>query len=173
MRIGVNFRLLTRKYRQLGRGARLHADGGAVQLLDRFHPGRLLHQKAGAVIEIHPGEQQAQIRLAAQRPGRVAHQQVHLARLQRGEAVGGGQRHELHLGRIAQDGGRHGAAGIRVQAAHHPLAVGQREARHAAGHAADKLAARLDGVDGGRAGALRLRRARKQRAGQQSREDRD
>src|SRR5271166_6148572 len=136
--------------RELGAGARLHADGRAVELLGAFHARGLFHQEAGAVVPVHIGELEAEIAFAPERPGGLADQHVDLARLQRGEAVLRRRVDELHLRRVAQDRG--------VDAAHHPLAVGERKAGHGAGDPAGQLAAALDRVDSGRAGALRLGR---------------
>ena len=75
-------------------------------------------------------------------------QHVDLARLQRGEAVLGGQRDELDLGRIAEDRRGDGAAIVDVEAGPVALGVRQAEAGKVAVGAAIEHAAGLDGVEG-------------------------
>ena len=134
---------------ELGRGAGLHADAGAGQLLGARHVELLRHHEALAVVVGGGREVEAELGVAGQRPGGVARQQVDLARLQGREALLGVERHELHLVAVAEQGGSNGAADVDVEA--DPLAgrVGDREAAEAGVDAADQLAARFDGVDPG------------------------
>ena len=69
---------------------------------------------------------------------------VDLAGLQRGEAVGRGQGHEFHFGRIVENGGGDGAAEIDIEAGPIALRIGQAEAGERAIGAADELAAVLE-----------------------------
>ena len=123
---------------ELGGGAGLHADRGAVQLLGALHAELLVHHEALAVIVVDAGEVEAERGVARQRPGRGAGQQVDLARLQRGEALLGGGRHVLDLVGIAEDRGGDGAAGVDVEARPLALAVGGGEACDAGADAADQ-----------------------------------
>ena len=68
---------------------------------------------------------------------------VDLAGLQRREAVGGGQRHELDLGRIVENGRRDGAAEIDVKPGPIALRIGHAEAGQLAVGAAIEHAAVL------------------------------
>jgi hypothetical protein len=93
-------------------------------------------------------EVQAQRGVARERVRGVARQDVDLARLQRGEALLRGERHVLDLGASSEDRRGDGLAHVDVEAGPVALAVGLREAGEAGVHAADELAALLDGVDG-------------------------
>ena len=124
-----------------------HADRGAVQLLGALHAELLVHQEALAVIVGDGGEIEAERGVARQRDGRVVGQDVDLARLQRGEALLGGERHVFHLLGIAEDGGRNRPADVDVEADPLALAVGQHEAGRAGADAANQRAARLDRVE--------------------------
>ena len=129
---------------ELGGGALLHADGGAVEFERRTHLQRPAHHEALAV-EVGDGDEiEPERGIARQGPGGVARQNVDLARLQRGKAVLGGQRYELDLGRIVEDRGRYGAAEIDVEPG--PVALGIRQAEAGKGSvgAADQFAATLD-----------------------------
>jgi hypothetical protein len=139
---------------QLGRGARLHADRGAVQLLGRIHAQALLHHEALAVVEVRAHEVEAELHVALEGPGRVAGHHVHLARLDGGEALLRRQRNVADLGRIVEHGDRDGPAGVDVEAAPDALAVGLGEAGEAGVHAAHEGAAGLDGVEDRRGGRL-------------------
>jgi hypothetical protein len=124
------------------------ADRGAAQLGQALHVQLLGHHEALAVIEIDAGILQAEPGIALQRDGRVAHQHVDLAGLQRQEALLGGERHVLGLGRIAQHGGGDGIAQVDVEAGPLALAVGQRETAQADIDATNQLAALLDDLEG-------------------------
>ena len=133
---------------ELGRTAGRNADRGAVKLLGAFHAELLVHHEALAVIVGDAGEIEAEGGVAGQRPGRVVGQHVDFTGLQRGEALLRRYWRVLYLLRIAEDGGRDGAADIDVDARPPALAVGQHEACEAArGDPADQLATRLDGVE--------------------------
>ena len=109
---------------ELGGGAGLHADRGAVQLLGALHAELLRHHEALAVVVVDAGEVEAERGVARQRPGRVARQDVDLARLQRGEALLRGERHVLDLLGVAEDRRGDGAADVDVEAGPLALAVG-------------------------------------------------
>src|SRR3546814_10353605 len=72
-----------------------------------------LHESLAVVID-DAGEIEAEAGIATKRPGRVARQDIDLARLQRGEAVLGAQRREPQLRRVAEHRRRHGAAEIDI-----------------------------------------------------------
>ena len=133
----------------LGGGAGLHADGGAIQRAGIGHAQAALHHEALAVEEVDAREVEAERGVAAQRPGRVAAQDVHFAGLKRGEAHLGGGGHEAHLGRVIEDRDGERAAVIHVEAAPDALAVGLREAGQAGIHAADQRAAGADRIQRG------------------------
>ena len=109
---------------QLGGGAGLHADGGAVQFLGALDAERLPDHEALAVVEPCADEDAAQRRVTARRPGRVAGQDVDFARLQQREAVLGIAGDELRLVGIAQDGSGQRFAVIDVDAGPTPLLSG-------------------------------------------------
>ncbi len=100
-------------------------------LLGALHAELLVHHEALAVVVVDAREVEAERGVAGQRVGRGADQEVDLARLERGEALLGGGRHELDLVGIAEDRGGDGAADIDVDAGPLALAVGRREARDA------------------------------------------
>ncbi|MNE28118.1 hypothetical protein D3C80_1215480 [compost metagenome] len=130
----------------LGRGARLHADRRALELLGALHLGLGRHHEALAVIEHDGRESQAHGSVARQRHRRIARQHVHFAGLQGREALLRRQRHPFDFLRIAQQRGRDGLAHVHVQACPLALAVGRGEARHAAADAHGDLVALLDRV---------------------------
>ena len=101
------------------------------------------------------GEQQAEARFPGQRPAGVAHQDIDLAGLQRGEPGLRGHRHPFHLVRIAQRRGGDGAAIIGIEPAHDAVAVQHRKAGDLAAGAAQQLAASAHRVERRRAAALR------------------
>jgi hypothetical protein len=68
------------------------------QLERGVHAERLADHEALAVIVVDASEVETELRVAAHGPGRVARQDVDLAGLQRGEALLGRQRAELHSG---------------------------------------------------------------------------
>ena len=109
--------------------------------------GRAVHHEALAVIIVGADEGQPEIGLARHGPGRVAREEVDLARLERVEAVGGRQRHVLDLVGVAEDGGGDRTAEVDVEA--RPLAggVGDAEAEKALVDAADEMPALLDVVE--------------------------
>ncbi len=116
---------------ELGVGAGLHADRGAVEIVDRLHAERLLHHDALAVIVVDDGEDEAELGVARHRPGGVAREHVDLARLQRGEALLGVERGVLHLGGVAEDRRGDRLAVVDVEAG--PVAVGVGDCRSPAG----------------------------------------
>jgi hypothetical protein len=67
---------------------------------------------------------QAEGGVAGQAPGGVAGQDVHLAGLERGEALLGAEGHPAHLVGVAEHGGGDGAADVHVEPAPLALAVG-------------------------------------------------
>ena len=101
---------------ELGRGAGLRADRGAVELERRIDLERLAHHEALAVVIIDRREVEPERGVARRGPGRIAGEHVDLARLQRGEAIRRGERNELDLGRIIEDRRRDGAAELDVEA---------------------------------------------------------
>ena len=147
---------------QFGRGAGLNADRRAIKFRGAIDAERSVHEKALTVIIVEDArEGQAQRIIAGGRHRGVARQQIDFARLQRGETLFRGQRHEAHFVRIAENGGGDGAAQINVNAAPIALIIGVRKARQARRHAASQLASafrfieslRLNGGRGhGRAG---------------------
>ena len=140
---------------ELGGGALLHADRGAVELERRIHLQRLAHHEALAVVVVDAGEVQAERGVARRGPGGVAHQHVDLARLQRGEAVLGRQRHEFDFAGVVEDGRGDGAADIDVEPGPFALRVGQAEAGERAVGAAIQDAAVFHRLQRLRGGALR------------------
>ena len=115
---------------ELGRGAALHADGGARKLQRGIDARQLLgvDHEALAVIVGDADEVQAERRIAVDGPGGVARQDIDFARLQRGETLLGAERRELDLGAVAEDGGRDRAAEIHIDALPVTLVVRRREA---------------------------------------------
>ena len=150
---------------QFGRGAGLHADRGAGKLQRGVHARQLLgvDHEALAVIIGDAGEVEAERGVAVDRPGGVARQDVDFARLQRGEAVLGGERRELHLGAVAEDRGGDRAAEIDVEAGPFALVVRRGEAGEAGVDAALHEALCLDVVERG-GGSGRSRHAERGRA---------
>ena len=102
---------------ELGGGARLHADRGAVQLLGALHVEAAVHHEALAVVVVHADEVEAEAGVARDGPGGVARQDVHFARLQRGEALLRGERRVAHLVGVAEHRGGDRAAQVDVDAA--------------------------------------------------------
>ena len=113
---------------ELGGGALLHADRGVAEFERRIELERLAHHEALAVVIIDAGEVQPERGVARRGPGGVAGQHIDLARLQRGEAVLRGQRHELDLGRVVEDRRRQRLAEIDIEPGPAPLRVRQAEA---------------------------------------------
>ena len=120
--------------------------GGAVQLLGRGDAELLADHEALAVVVIDGREIEAELGVARHRPGRVAGQHVHLARLERREAVLGGERDEADLGRVVEDRRRDGAAEIDVETGPVALRVRHAEAGEAGVRAAGQEALLLDAV---------------------------
>ena len=89
-------------------------------------PSFLRTMKPWPSIVVDGREVEAELRVARHGRGRVAGQHVHLARLERREAVLGGERDEANLGRIVEDRRRDGAAEIDVET--RPVALGVRQA---------------------------------------------
>ena len=118
------------------RRARLDADRGAVEVLDRLHVATLADDEAGAVVPVDRGELDAELDVALKRDRRDARQHVDLAGLERGEALSRGERREPDLLRVAEHRGRDRAAHVDVEATPLPLRIGRRESGDAGGHAA-------------------------------------
>jgi hypothetical protein len=131
---------------ELGRGARLHADRGAVQLLRALHVELAMHHEALAIVVIHADEVEAEARVARDGPGGVARQDVDFAGLQRGEALLRGEGRVAHLVRVAEDGGGDRAAQVDIEALPYALRVGLRKACKAGVHAALDEAFRAHGI---------------------------
>ena len=74
------------------RGALQHADRAAGKFRQIFGGNVLVHQEALTVVEVHHHHTQADGDVAKEGEGRVARQNIDLARLQRGEAAGAGGR---------------------------------------------------------------------------------
>src|SRR5262249_11886799 len=91
-------------------------------------------------------EVEAERGVAHDGPGGVAREDVHFARLQRGEALLRGERRVAHLVRVAEHRRGHGAAEIDVEAAPDALRIRLREAGKARVHAALQEAAVAHGV---------------------------
>ena len=109
---------------ELGCRARLHADRGAVEILDRLHVERAADDECRAVVPVDGGELDAELHVALKRDRRDARQHVDLAGLQRGEPLRGGERREPHLRRVAEHRGGNRAADIDVEASPLPCASG-------------------------------------------------
>src|SRR6185369_4296795 len=107
----------------------------------------LRHHEALAVVKRDAGEDHALRRVAGERPGGVARENVDLARLQRGEPLLRAGRLELHFVGVAEDGGGDGAANVDVDTGPAALAVGDGEAGEARVDSANQRAALLDGVE--------------------------
>ena len=99
-----------------------HADGCILEVSKGFDTHSVRDQEPLAVVEKDPRKLDFQHHLTSEGPGGVAQQQVDPARLQRGEAGRGDQRHELDLVRITQDRRRHRAAEVHVEST--PMFVG-------------------------------------------------
>src|SRR5262245_20828297 len=99
---------------EFGGGSRLHADGGAIELLGRFYPNRLFHHEALAIVIVDAPENETQRAVTRDGPGRVADQHVDLAPLQGGDALLGGGGYVFDLARIAKYRGRDGFAVVDV-----------------------------------------------------------
>ncbi len=139
---------------ELAGGALLHADRRIVELERRSHLERPAHHEALAVEEGDGRKFEPERGVARQRPGGVARQHVDFAGLQGGEAVLGGQRHELDLGGIVENGGRDGAAEIDVEAGPVALRIGQAESGERPVGAANQFTAFLHRREGFRANRL-------------------
>ena len=151
----------------LGRRARLHAHGRALQLLGVLDLALDRDHEALAVVVGDAGELHTQRGVARQRPGGVARQDVDLTRLQRSKSLLRIQWHELDLVAVAEHRCRDRAADVDVEPGPVALAVGLRKARQPRVHAADHLSAGLDGVQrlARMRGSRRQRRCRHQPAG--------
>ena len=107
--------------------------GDGAQRL-RHHEGLAIEERRGHVVgAVH--------RVAAHRPGCVAGDQVYRPGLQLGEAAIAGKRNELHLARVAEDGHRHRAAEIYVEARPAALRTRLREAGERVAGGADQMPA--------------------------------
>src|SRR3954452_1786447 len=131
---------------QLGRGALLCADGGAIQLLGRGHAELLPDHETLAVVVIDGGKIEAELGVARHRPGRVAHQNVDLAGLQGGEAVLPRERDEANLRRIVENRRCVSPAVIHVEPGPVALRIRDAEAGQRRVRAADEKALLLDVV---------------------------
>src|SRR3954468_1274091 len=129
-------------------GARLHADGGAIELLRALHVQLLRHHEALAVVIVDADEVQANARVARKRPGGIAREDVDLARLHRGEALLRGERREAYFSGIAEHGGGDGAAEVDVDAAPDAFGIGLRESGQPGVDAALHEAFLAHGVEG-------------------------
>ena len=88
----------------------------AVQVLKTHGLERLAHHNALTVVEVDGQELETHLAAVAGQGLRgVADQDVHLARLQGGEALAGGQGAELDLRRVAKNGGCNRAAEVNVK----------------------------------------------------------
>src|SRR5947208_7326113 len=140
---------------ELGRRPGLQADGGAVQLPRALDVRLFGHHEALAVVVVDADEVEPEAGVPRQGPGGVARKEVHLARLQRGEALLRGERRIAHLGRIAEYGRGDRAAQVDVDAAPHAPGVGLREPGNARAYAALQVALRANGVERGLCGSAR------------------
>jgi len=113
---------------ELGGGALLHTDRRVIELKCGGDLERLMHHEALPVVVIDCGEIDPELGVARHGPCGIARQHVDLARLQRGETVCGGQRHELDLGWVVKDRGGDGAAEIDVEAGPVALRIGHAKA---------------------------------------------
>src|SRR4029077_13781582 len=104
------------------------------------------------VIVRHANEGDAKLRLATQRPGRVAGQEVDLPGTQRLEAVAGRKRGVVDFLRVTENRGCDCAAEVNVEDG--PLAIFPRgrKAEQSLAHAAVQPSALLDRIEGGRRG---------------------
>ena len=151
---------------QLGRGAGLDADRRAVEFLGRRNAEVFLHHEALTVIVVHRDEIEFQIGVARKGPGRVPHQQINLARGQRGEAgfTGGGD--VLDLALVAEDRSRDGLAQVNVEALVIAVRIRRAKARQTGVGPAVQHAARLDVVQRRGTRSAGKQRRRGQRAKQ-------
>src|SRR5262249_12127517 len=100
------------------------------------------------VVEIDADEVETEAGVARVGPGGVAREQVHLARLEIGEALLSRRRHVAHLGRVAEHRRRDGAAQVHVDAPPHAFRVGLREPGEAGVRAAGEEPLAPHGVEG-------------------------
>ena len=149
---------------ELGRRALLHAHGRAVELTRRLDLELLGHDEALAIVIVDGRALEAELRLARGRPGGIAGEHVDVARLQRREAVLGGERDELYLVRIVEDRGRDRAAEVDVEPGPGALRIRQAEARQLPVRAAIDHAALLHLVERARhRGACECRKGARHR----------
>ena len=113
-----------------------------------FTFGGLADDEPLPVVIIDAGRIESELGVAQERPARVAHENVDIAGLQRGEAVLGGQGDELHLVRVVEDRSRDGTAKIDIEAGPVALGVRQAEAGQLPVGAAIERAPLLDRVEG-------------------------
>ena len=137
---------------QFAGGAGLGAHRLAAELQRGVDPGIPAQQKTLAVIIRDAGEHQAERTFPRHRPGRVARQQVDLARLQRRKARGRIERRERHFRRIAKNRRRHRTADIDVKAGPGVLVVHAGKPQQPLADAAIERAALLDRLQRLRAG---------------------
>ena len=97
---------------------------GAVSSLRRGHAELLAHHEALAVIIVDGRRSSGRAACRATASRSCCGQHVDLARLQRGEAVLGRERHELDLVRVVEDRGRDGAAKSTSKPVQLPLSSG-------------------------------------------------
>ena len=109
---------------KLGGRAGIGADTCSAEFRGVRDAERLRYHEALAVIVGDAREIQAEVGVARHRPGRVAAQDIDLARLQRGEALLGRERLILDLAGIAENRGGERLAIVDVDAA--PVAGGDR-----------------------------------------------
>ena len=135
----------TKYSRDFGVGrAFLDADSSPIERRDGLRRVFLRHHERLSVIEQDTGEPRLKTDLAAERPRRLANQDVDPAALQCGESRGRGERDELDLFSVAERRRRHGPAEIGVHAGPASGRVFLRESRDAFAHAAAQGPARLD-----------------------------
>ncbi len=142
---------------ELGGGAWLHADRGAVQLRCAFDVAFFRDHESLAVVVINADEVDPEAGVPGNRPARVARKNVHFTGLYGSEALLRGKRRVANLARIAEVRGGYGAAQVDVDAAPFPLTVRLGKSRQTGAYAALNKASFCDGlrrrlrVDAGRA----------------------
>ena len=109
--------------------------------------GRSVHQEALAVVIARADEGQPVLGLARHGPGRIAGEEIDLARLQHVETLGGRDRHVFDLAGIAEDRGRDRTAEVDIEARPLSGGVGDAEAEKALVDAAVEMSPLLDVVE--------------------------
>src|SRR5262249_14171024 len=106
------------------------------------------HHQRLAVVIADRRKIQAHLGVAIERPGGISRKQVHFARLQRREAILGGQWSELHLLRIVENSRGERTAEIDVKPSPVALIIRAREASDALADAALDETLLLDLIEG-------------------------